>query len=159
MANKKVYQAINLAAILIAGVVLGIVAVEMYQSRQAEAEPLIETGGSPVTPQAPVSPSDTPPAPSITAPPVTSAASIQLSHRGKVIAAEFLCPCGCGDSAAICVCEKRPGATDIKGLIQGMVDQGKPSDDIRQAIVDRFGTDATDPPAKPETSTQTFTVN
>jgi cytochrome c-type biogenesis protein CcmH/NrfF len=64
---------------------------------------------------------------------------VKLSQRSKVLATEFRCPCGCGHVLLECNCAKVPGQRDAKALLQALVDQEKPSDEIRRAMKDRFG--------------------
>jgi cytochrome c-type biogenesis protein CcmH/NrfF len=137
--KERVYQIINLTAVLVVGVVIGIIVVQIYRGRQEE-DVLDEVIASPADPAATrqltantiqVTPGATPPAEPL--PPV------KLSQRSKVLATEFRCPCGCGHVLTECNCTKVPGQRAGKMLLQALVDQEKPSDEIRRAMKERFG--------------------
>jgi hypothetical protein len=137
--KERIYQIINLMAVLVVGVVIGIIIVQIYRGRPEEdvldkviASPADPTATRPLTTDTiQVTPKATPPAEPL--PPV------KLSQRSKVLATEFRCPCGCGHVLLECNCAKVPGQRDAKALLQALVDQEKPSDEIRRAMKDRFG--------------------
>jgi cytochrome c-type biogenesis protein CcmH/NrfF len=142
MANPKkerVYQIINLVAVLVVGLVIGIIVVQMYHGRQEEEvlDEVITSPADPATTQ-PLTDGTTQVAPKAT-PPAEPLPPVKLSQRAKVLATEFRCPCRCGHVLTECNCANVPGQRDAKALLQALVDQQKPSDEIRRAMKDRFG--------------------
>ena len=134
----RMFQVINLVAILAAGVLIGVIIMQIWRAKTQEPAVLApfraETATAPISSEFPVQ---------ITGDETkiseTTLSEIQLSHRAKVIASGFKCPCGCGHFAYECNCLKSPGSRDIKHLIQSLVDQGKDSEEIKKAVISRFG--------------------
>jgi len=52
------------------------------------------------------------------------------------IEAEFMCDCGCGDMLVNCTCER---SEEMRGIITGMINQGKTKTQIVSAFVAQFG--------------------
>ncbi len=137
--KERIYQIINLMAVLVVGVVIGIIVVQVYRGRPEE-EVLDEVITSPAGPAAmqPLTTDAIQVTPKAT-PPVEPLPPVELSQRSKVLATEFRCPCGCGHVLIECNCAMVPGQRDAKALLQALVDQEKPSDEIRRALKERFG--------------------
>jgi cytochrome c-type biogenesis protein CcmH/NrfF len=149
MSNEKkdrVFQIINLVAVLGAGALLGVIIVQMANRKSSDAqtvearevqrvEPLFTAQQTQANPQDPGVQSN----PAATESPV--AAQVNLSQRARVLATEFRCPCGCAMVLADCTCSKTPGQRDTKAYLQALVDQNKSSEDIHEAMRQRFGDD------------------
>lgn len=139
--KERVYQIINLVAVLVVGVVIGIIVVQMYRG-SPEEEVLDEVITSPTDPTTtqPLTTDPTATQPiTVTPKQAESLPPVELSQRSKVLATEFRCPCGCGHVLIECTCSMVPGQRDAKALLQALVDQEKPSDEIRRAMKERFG--------------------
>ncbi|UCF80014.1 MAG: cytochrome c-type biogenesis protein CcmH [Acidobacteriota bacterium] len=136
------YQIINLVAVLVVGIVIGIIVVQKYHG-QPEEEVLDEVITSPADPTAtqPLTTDSTIQVTPKVTPPAEPLPPVKLSQRSKVLATEFRCPCRCGHMLIECNCAKVPGQRDAKALLQALVDQEKPSDEIRRAMSERFGDD------------------
>ena len=52
------------------------------------------------------------------------------------IEAELMCDCGCGDMLVNCTCER---SEEMRGIITGMINQGKTKTQIVSAFVAQFG--------------------
>lgn len=50
--------------------------------------------------------------------------------------AEFMCDCGCGDMLINCTCER---SEEMRGIITGMINQGKTKSQILGLFVSQFG--------------------
>ena len=50
--------------------------------------------------------------------------------------AEFMCDCGCGDMLVNCTCER---SEEMRGIITGMINQGKTKSQILGLFVSQFG--------------------
>ena len=70
---------------------------------------------------------------------------VELSQRAMDLFPEFFCLCddnegkSCGLNLGYCVCGKNPGEHKMKVFIQSLVDLGKSTNQIRTAMVARYG--------------------
>jgi len=71
--------------------------------------------------------------------------TVSLSPRAKELVPEFFCLCdhnqgkGCGLNLDSCDCLQNPGQAKMKAFIQTLVDLGKSNNQIRAAMVARYG--------------------
>jgi WD40 repeat protein/serine/threonine protein kinase len=67
------------------------------------------------------------------------------SQRATALFPEFFCLCddyqgkGCGNGLGYCICGSNPGQRTMKVFIESLVDLGKSDDQIRAAVVARYG--------------------
>ncbi len=137
--KERVYQAINLAAVLVVGVVIGIIVVQIYRGRPEEN--VMDEVTAPLTGPAVTQPltSDAIQVTPETTPPAEPLPPVELSQRSKVLATEFRCPCKCNMVLFDCNCTCVNGQRDAKTLLQALVDQEKSSEEIRDVMKERFG--------------------
>ena len=149
--KERMFQIINIVAVLAASVLVGAVLIQMYRGKAATgAAKTAETANNNVPSPLPLDPAAQPPAdPSkppapgftqnitMTVPPP----AVELSQRAKVLATEFYCLCrhNCGIILGTCTCQENPGQREQKAFLQALVAQEKSSDEIRAAMVAKYG--------------------
>jgi cytochrome c-type biogenesis protein CcmH/NrfF len=138
--KERTFQIINILAVLTASVLLGVVAMQAYMGRTAKDAAAPAQAPSPSTTQA-VPPQASKPVfeQDITVP--LPQAPVELSQRAKILATEFYCLCkdNCNMVLLDCQCLDNPGQREMKQFLQALVDQEKKSEEIREAMVAKYG--------------------
>ncbi len=117
---------VNVAAIVGAVVVLGLIAYGVYRMREAPSPPPapIDAAGE-----------DAP----LEGTPITAVAPVALSPEARVAVERYRCVCGCNDPLSECTCSQSPGSIEMKNHLQDLVDRGLSMSAVDEGMVAAYG--------------------
>ena len=144
--QETTVRVVNTVVLVIFSTIVGIIIASVYYTKKdqtqqtpAPAAPAPVTqnpqGGTPASPDAPADPLKAKIQDALGSGNIEQA----LNPEAQALAKEFMCVCGCGDILAICQCTKNPGSVVMKQFLQEQVDEGKTPDEVREAMIARFG--------------------